>query len=318
MIKFENVTKTYDKKKYVLSNLNLTIDDGEFVFIMGPSGAGKTTLTKLLLREEKVSSGKLFVDNYRLDKIPNRKVPYLRRNMGFVFQDFRLFDNKTVFENVAFAMEVLGESKNAIREKVPIALGIVGLLGKENYMPRKLSGGEKQRLCVARAIVNNPGVIVADEPTGNLDTALAKEIMDLLVRIAGFGKTVIVVTHASELVKTYDKRIITLNKGEVVGDTKYDESPAERSRERDEDERDVDGEIENNELIGVTSAFGAEENDEEAEAAAVVDAAPEAEGEASYKDEEDGSAERATASYISFDTDTHNDPSDNARDEEDD
>lgn len=223
LIKFENVCKTYDKKRYVLNNLNLTIDDGEFVFVMGPSGAGKTTLTKLLLREEVLTSGKLYVDNYRLDRIPARKVPFLRRNMGFVFQDFRLFENKTVYENVAFAMEVLGEPKSEIRKKVPIALEIVGLTGKENEMPKKLSGGEKQRLCVARAIVNNPGVIVADEPTGNLDTALAKDIMDLLVKISRFGKTVIVVTHASDLVKLYNERIITIADGELVSDTKYPE-----------------------------------------------------------------------------------------------
>lgn len=221
MIKFENVCKTYDKKKYVLNNLNLTIDDGEFVFVMGPSGAGKTTLTKLLLREEILTSGNLYVDNYRLNKIPERKVPFLRRNMGFVFQDFRLFENKTVYENVAFAMEVLGEPKSEIRKKVPIALEIVGLSGKEAVMPRKLSGGEKQRLCVARAIVNNPGVIVADEPTGNLDTELAKDIMDLLVKISRFGKTVIVVTHASDLVKHYNERIIRIINGELVSDTKY-------------------------------------------------------------------------------------------------
>lgn len=223
MIKFENVSKTYDKKKYVLNNLNLTIDDGEFVFVMGPSGAGKTTLTKLLLREEVLTSGKLYVDNYRLDRIPARKVPFLRRNMGFVFQDFRLFENKTVYENVAFAMEVLGEPKSEIRKKVPIALEIVGLSGKEAVMPKKLSGGEKQRLCVARAIVNNPGVIVADEPTGNLDTELAKDIMDLLVKISRFGKTVIVVTHASDLVKLYNERIIKIINGELVSDTKYPE-----------------------------------------------------------------------------------------------
>ncbi|MBR3996534.1 MAG: ATP-binding cassette domain-containing protein [Clostridia bacterium] len=223
MIKFENVSKTYDKKRYVLNNLNLTIDDGEFVFVMGPSGAGKTTLTKLLLREETLTSGKLYVDNYRLDKIPARKVPFLRRNMGFVFQDFRLFENKTVYENVAYAMEVLGEPKSYIRKKVPIALEIVGLTDKENVMPRKLSGGEKQRLCVARAIVNNPSVIVADEPTGNLDTALAKDIMDLLVKISTFGKTVIVVTHASDLVRLYEQRIINIRNGELVSDTKYPE-----------------------------------------------------------------------------------------------
>ena len=223
LIKFENVCKTYDKKRYVINNLNLTIDDGEFVFVMGPSGAGKTTLTKLLLREEVLTSGKLYVDNYRLDRIPARKVPFLRRNMGFVFQDFRLFENKTVYENVAFAMEVLGEPKSDIRKKVPIALEIVGLTGKEEVLPKNLSGGEKQRLCVARAIVNNPGVIVADEPTGNLDTALAKDIMDLLVKISRFGKTVIVVTHASDLVKLYNERIINIINGELVSDTKYPE-----------------------------------------------------------------------------------------------
>ncbi len=223
MIKFESVFKTYDKKDYVLNDLNLTIDDGEFVFVMGPSGAGKTTLTKLLMREEKVSSGKLFIGDYELGKIPERKVPYLRRTMGYVFQDFRLFENKTVYENVSFAMEVLGEPKSEIKKKVPIAIGIVGLTGKENVMPAKLSGGEKQRLCVARAIVNNPEVIVADEPTGNLDTALARDIMDLLVKISRFGKTVIVVTHASDLVKQYDERIILIEKGRLVKDTKYPE-----------------------------------------------------------------------------------------------
>lgn len=202
LIKFENVSKTYDGRKYVLNDLNITIDDGEFVFIMGPSGAGKTTLTKLLLREEKLSEGRIYFDKYRLHKLPDRKVPYLRRKMGFVFQDFRLFQNKTVYENVAFAMEVLGEPTKRIKARVPVALEIVGLTGKEKVMPKELSGGEKQRLCVARAIVNNPSVIVADEPTGNLDFRLAKEIMDLLVKISEHNKTVIVVTHAKELVRT--------------------------------------------------------------------------------------------------------------------
>lgn len=244
LIKFENVSKTYDKKRFVLNNLDLEIADGEFVFVMGPSGAGKTTLTKLLLREERVSSGKLTVGDYRLDKIPERKIPYLRRNMGFVFQDFRLFENKTVYENVAFAMEVLGEPKSSIRQKVPSALKIVGLSGKENVMPQKLSGGEKQRLCVARAIVNNPGVIVADEPTGNLDTALAKDIMDLLVKIARFGKTVIVVTHAKDLVEMYNERIITIKDGLLVSDTK-NPGLAKSCRIPTESEVDIEGNIEN-------------------------------------------------------------------------
>ncbi len=247
MIKFENVSKTYDKKRFVLNNLDLEIADGEFVFVMGPSGAGKTTLTKLLLREERVSSGKLTVGDYRLDKIPERKIPYLRRNMGFVFQDFRLFENKTVYENVAFAMEVLGEPKSEIRRKVPPALKIVGLAGKENVMPQKLSGGEKQRLCVARAIVNNPGVIVADEPTGNLDTALAKDIMDLLVKISRFGKTVIVVTHASELVEMYNERIITIKDGVLVSDTK-NPNLAKTCRIPAESEVDIEGAIENSDF----------------------------------------------------------------------
>lgn len=219
MIKFENVSKTYDGRKYVLNDLNITIDDGEFVFIMGPSGAGKTTLTKLLLREEKLSEGRLYFDKYRLHKLPDRKVPYLRRKMGFVFQDFRLFQNKTVYENVAFAMEVLGEPTRRIKARVPVALEIVGLTGKEKVMPKELSGGEKQRLCVARAIVNNPSVIVADEPTGNLDFRLAKEIMDLLVKISEHNKTVIVVTHAKELVEQYNKRVITIDDGCVISDT---------------------------------------------------------------------------------------------------
>lgn len=219
MIKFENVSKTYDGRKYVLNDFNLEIGDGEFVFIMGPSGAGKTTFTKLLLREEKLSEGRIYFDKYKLHKLPDRKVPYLRRKMGFVFQDFRLFQNKTVYENVAFAMEVLGEPNKIIKKRVPIALDIVGLTGKEKVMPKELSGGEKQRLCVARAIVNNPSVIVADEPTGNLDFKLAKEIMDLLVKITEYGKTVIVVTHAKDLVEQYDKRVVTIESGRIVSDT---------------------------------------------------------------------------------------------------
>lgn len=219
MILFENVSKTYDGKNYVLNNLNLNIDDGEFVFIMGPSGAGKTTLTKLLLREEKLTEGRLYFNKFKLHKLPARKIPYLRREMGYVFQDFRLFQNKTVYENVAYAMEVVGEPKRHIKKRVPIALEIVGLTGKEKVMPKELSGGEKQRLCVARAIVNNPSVIVADEPTGNLDIKLAKEIMDLLVKISEFNKTVIVVTHANDLVSQYNKRVVTIEKGCLVSDT---------------------------------------------------------------------------------------------------
>ncbi len=227
MIRFENVSKTYDGRKYVLNDLNIEIGDGEFVFIMGPSGAGKTTFTKLLLREEKLSEGRIYFDKYKIHKLPDRKVPYLRRKMGFVFQDFRLFQNKTVYENVAFAMEVLGEPNKLIKKRVPVALDIVGLTGKEKVMPKELSGGEKQRLCVARAIVNNPSIVVADEPTGNLDFKLAREIMDLLVKIAEYGKTVIVVTHANDLVAQYDKRVITIENGCVVNDTKQNSADSQ-------------------------------------------------------------------------------------------
>ncbi len=224
MIRFENVNKTYDKKNYVLKDFNIKIDDGEFVFIMGPSGAGKTTFTKLLLREEKVSSGMIYMGDgkteSRIDNLPQRKIPFLRRSMGFIFQDFRLFENKTVYENVAYAMEILGEPTSVIRKNVPLALEIVGLSGKEDAMPSMLSGGQKQRLCVARAIVNKPNVIVADEPTGNLDGELAKEIMDLLIKIKEYGKTVIVVTHAAELVNSYNERVITITDGRITSDIK--------------------------------------------------------------------------------------------------
>ena len=267
MIKFENVSKTYDGRKYVLNDLNITIDDGEFVFIMGPSGAGKTTLTKLLLREEKLSEGRIYFDKYRLHKLPDRKVPYLRRKMGFVFQDFRLFQNKTVYENVAFAMEVLGEPTKRIKARVPVALEIVGLTGKEKVMPKELSGGEKQRLCVARAIVNNPSVIVADEPTGNLDFRLAKEIMDLLVKISEHNKTVIVVTHAKELVEQYHKRVITIDDGCVISDT-IGISSNEFFGDTEADKQSADG-AENKETpVTSPESVGAEaENEEKSETA---------------------------------------------------
>lgn len=219
MIEFKNVSKTYDGQKYVLRNLDIKIEDGEFVFVVGHSGAGKTTLTKLLLREEKVTEGRLMIDNFHLDKMRESRVPYLRRTMGVVFQDFRLFPKKTVFENVAFAMQVLGESKKLIDSRVPDFLELVGLSDKRDSFPTQLSGGEQQRVSLARALVNKPNIIIADEPTGNIDPKLSQDIMGMLVRLnERLGKTVIVVTHEKSLVDYFQKRVITLSDGVIESD----------------------------------------------------------------------------------------------------
>jgi len=219
MIEFKNVSKTYNNKDFVLKNVDLRIEDGEFVFIVGPSGSGKTTLTKLLLREEKVSEGRIVINNFRLDKMRNGKVPYLRREMGVVFQDFRLFPKKNVFENVAFAMQVIGAPQSSIRKRVPFFLDQVGLADKMKSFPPQLSGGEQQRVALARALVNNPEIIIADEPTGNIDPEMSIEIMELLVKLnEKLGKTVIVVTHEQNLVDRYRKRVVTIKDGEIIGD----------------------------------------------------------------------------------------------------
>lgn len=219
MIEFKNVSKTYNNRDFVLKNVDLHIDDGEFVFIVGPSGSGKTTLTKLLLREEKVSEGRIVINGFRLDKMRSGKVPYLRREMGVVFQDFRLFPKKTVYENVAFAMQVIGAPSKSIKKRVPFFLEQVGLADKMKSFPTQLSGGEQQRVALARALVNNPEIIVADEPTGNIDPEMSIEIMELLVKLnEKLGKTVIVVTHEQNLVDRYRKRVITIKDGEILND----------------------------------------------------------------------------------------------------
>ncbi len=218
MIEFQDVSMVYSNGTAALDGVNLKIDDGEFVFIVGKSGAGKTTLTKLIMREELITSGKLTVDKYHLEKMPKRKVPYLRRTMGVVFQDFRLFNTKTVYENVAFAMRVVGEKKSVIKQRVPYFLDLVELTEKAGDMPNELSGGEQQRVAFARAIANNPRIIIADEPTGNVDPQMSRDLMDLLVKINKLGKTVIVVTHDLELVERYKKRVITIADGHVVSD----------------------------------------------------------------------------------------------------
>ena len=218
MIEFTEVSMVYPNGTVALRNVNLRIENGEFVFIIGHSGAGKTTLTKLLLREERISSGKLMVNGFRLDKIRQRKIPYLRRTMGVVFQDFRLFDDKTAYENVAFAMRVIGEKPALIKKRVPFFLNVVGLGDKYDSFPDELSGGEQQRVAFARALVNNPQIIVADEPTGNVDSDMTNEIMELLIKINKLGKTVIVVTHDREVVTRYNKRVITIDDGEITCD----------------------------------------------------------------------------------------------------
>ena len=219
MIEFNKVSKTYNGKEYVLKNLDLTIKDGEFVFIVGHSGAGKTTLTKLLLREEKLSSGTLHIGKYKLERLRNFRVPQFRLTIGVVFQDFKLLENKTVYENDAFALQIVGTKKKEIAERVKFFLDLVELSDKADSFPSQLSGGEKQRACLARAIINRPDIIIADEPTGNLDPALSFDIMNLLVRInAVVGRTVIVVTHEKQLVDHFNKRVVTIENGEIISD----------------------------------------------------------------------------------------------------
>ena len=218
MISFQNVSMVYPNGTAALNNVTLNIKDGEFVFIIGKSGAGKTTLTKLLLCEERVTGGTLTVNNFKLNKLPQRKIPYLRRTLGVVFQDFRLFKNKTVYENIAFTLRVIGEDPRIIRKRVPYFLNVVDMTDKADRFPDELSGGEQQRVAFARALVNNPKIIIADEPTGNVDPEMSREIMDLLVRINKLGKTVIVVTHEKDLVDEYRHRVITIKDGEIVSD----------------------------------------------------------------------------------------------------
>lgn len=218
MIELNNVKKTYENGTEALNGVNIKIEDGEFVFIVGASGAGKSTITKLLTREEKITDGQIIVNEFDLSNMPERKVPYYRRQLGVVFQDFRLLPDMTVFENVAFAMQIVGESKKNIKRRVPSILHIVGLQDKANSFPSQLSGGEQQRVSLARALANNPSIIIADEPTGNIDPKMSLEIMNLLIKIHKKNKTVIVVTHEKQLVDYFQQRVITIDNGVVVSD----------------------------------------------------------------------------------------------------
>ncbi len=231
MIDLINVRKAYPNGTIALDGVNLHIDDGEFVFVVGHSGAGKSTLVKLLLREEKPSSGKILVSRpqpkgkenakkqyYNLGRLPYYSVPYYRRTLGVVFQDFRLFPDQTVYENVAFAMRVVGTSPANIRRRVPAILNTVNLSEKSKCFPRELSGGEQQRVALARALANNPQIILADEPTGNIDPKMSLDIMNLLIKINKLGKTVVVVTHEKNLVDYYRQRVVVIEHGRVTED----------------------------------------------------------------------------------------------------
>lgn len=218
MIDFNDVVKSYSVGTQALKGVTMQIEDGDFVFLVGPSGSGKSTIIKLITGELKPTSGSVHVNGYSLERIRKREIPYLRRTVGVVYQDFRLIDNMTVYDNVAFAMRVIGAREKEIRERVPYVLELVGLQNKSRRHPTELSGGEQQRLAVARALVNNPSTIIADEPTGNLDPSLALDIMNLLQEINNLGTTVLVVTHAMELVDRFHKRVIALKDGLVVSD----------------------------------------------------------------------------------------------------
>ena len=221
MIEFVNVSKVYKTGTHALNNFSVSIDRGEFVFVVGPSGAGKSTFIKLLMREEKPSSGEIYVNGQNLVRMKRRKVPYFRRTLGVVFQDFRLIPNMNVYDNVAFALRVTNVSGREIRNRVPYILGLVGLSGKAKSLPEQLSGGEQQRVALARALANNPALLIADEPTGNIDPDLSFEIVDLLSEINKCGTTIVMVTHEHTLVSEFDHRVITIDEGTVISDDRH-------------------------------------------------------------------------------------------------
>ena len=219
MIEFKNVYKKYDSGTEALKNINLRIERGEFVFIVGASGSGKSTFLKTIMREEVPTSGTIMINNYDLTRMTDKEIPYFRRTMGIVFQDFRLIPNMTVYDNVAFAMRVIGANEKEIKKRVPYVLSLVGLQNKSRSMPNEISGGEQQRVALARALVNNANTIIADEPTGNIDPEMSYEIVDLLNHINENGTTVIMVTHEHELVKKFNHRIVVIDHGSVISDT---------------------------------------------------------------------------------------------------
>lgn len=232
MIRMSDVSMVYDNGTRAVNKATLRIDEGEFAFLVGASGSGKSTIIKLLTGEVRPASGRIVVNNYNIGTLKKREVPYLRRTLGVVFQDFRLIDKKSVYENVAFAMRAIGAPARVIRKRVPYVLELVGLTEKMDVRPLELSGGEQQRVAIARALVNNPRLIIADEPTGNLDPARSLELMTLFEKINELGTTILIVTHEKELVDKFAKRVIVIDKGEIISDQtggyyEYEEKPNE-------------------------------------------------------------------------------------------
>ena len=223
MIEMMNVTKKYNKGITAINNLSIQIKDGEFVYVVGPSGAGKSTFIKMMYREEKATKGRIRVGKYDLMKIRDRQIPFLRRYVGVVFQDFKLLQHKTVYENVAYAMEVIEKSPREIKHRVEDVLELVNLKHRMNNFPNELSGGEQQRVAIARAIVNTPGILIADEPTGNLDPETSMEIMDILERINEQGTTIVMATHNSQIVNEKKHRVIAIENGQIVRDQEQGE-----------------------------------------------------------------------------------------------
>ena len=235
MIKLEHVSKSYSAGIPALNDVSLNIEEGEFVFVVGDSGSGKSTLIKLLLKELEPTEGTITINGRKLNKIRRRQIPKFRRNIGVVFQDFRLLKDRNIYDNVAFAQKVIGESNRSIKKNVPKLLSMVGLAAKYRSYPRQISGGEQQRVAIARALINKPKILLADEPTGNLDANNAWEIMKLMEEINEQGTTVVVVTHNLEIVKAMNKRVITMQKGVVVDDTASDHYGKDTSVEQDDD-----------------------------------------------------------------------------------
>ena len=218
MIRLRDIHKEYPNGTKALKGVSMQIDDGDFVFLVGPSGSGKSTIIKLITAEIAPTKGKLMVNGYNLNDISEKQIPLLRRTIGVVFQDFRLIEKKTVFENIEVAMRAVGATTSESRRRIPYILGLVGLTGKSRQLPTQLSGGEQQRVAIARALANNPSVIIADEPTGNLDPARSLEIMSLLEKINDMGTTILVVTHERELVNRFGKRVVAIESGRIISD----------------------------------------------------------------------------------------------------
>ncbi len=218
MVRLTDIQKTYDNGTKALKGISLSIEDGEFVFLVGPSGSGKSTIIKLITGEEYATGGRIMVNGYNLNSIRSNQIPYMRRTLGVVFQDFRLIDKKTVWENLAFVMRMVGASPREIKKRIPYVLDLVGLSRKGDRYPAQLAGGEQQRVAIARALVNNPQMIIADEPTGNLDPDRSLEIMTLLSKINELGTTMLVVTHEKDLVNQFSKRVVAIENGRIISD----------------------------------------------------------------------------------------------------